>query len=106
MHVVARLTDIPDPGALGVALPSGENVCLVRRGRDVSAFLDECPHSGMPLSEGEVIGTCELECAWHGARFDCATGAVRQGPAEEPLVRYEVRVDGEDVLVGGRLAAT
>jgi nitrite reductase/ring-hydroxylating ferredoxin subunit len=102
--VVAKLTDIPDPGVLGVTLPSGENVCLVRRGGEVSAFHNECPHSGMPLSDGEVVGACELECSWHGARFDCATGAVKRGPAEESLVRYEVRVDGEDVFVGGRLA--
>jgi nitrite reductase/ring-hydroxylating ferredoxin subunit len=100
---VARLADIPDPGVLGVKLPSGERVCLVRRGSQVSAFHDECPHSGMPLSEGEVVGSCELECSWHGARFDCATGAVRQGPADEPLVRYGVRIEGEDVLVGERV---
>jgi nitrite reductase/ring-hydroxylating ferredoxin subunit len=104
MTLVARLADIPDPGVLGVTLPSGENVCLVRLGSLVSAFHDECPHSGMPLSEGEVVGSCELECSWHGARFDCATGAVRRGPADDPLVRYEVRVDGENVLVGERVA--
>ena len=104
MNKVARLSDIPDSGVLGVTLASGERVCLVRCGDEVSAFHDECPHSGMPLSEGEVVG-CELECAWHGARFDCVSGLVKQGPAEDPLTRYEVRIEGDEVLVGERRPA-
>jgi nitrite reductase/ring-hydroxylating ferredoxin subunit len=70
----------------------GRAICLVRIGDRVTAFADECPHSGMPLSAGDVVHGCELECSWHGARFDCATGALRQGPADEGLVPIPVRV--------------
>jgi 3-phenylpropionate/trans-cinnamate dioxygenase ferredoxin subunit len=41
-----------------------------------------------------------IQCAWHGARFDCTTGEVRQGPALRPLPVFEVRMDGDSVLVG------
>ena len=36
---------------------------------DPVGLLDRCPHRFVPLSRGSVIG-CELECAYHGLRFD------------------------------------
>ncbi len=95
---LAALTDIPDPGVLSVRL-DGRAICLVRVGDRVTAFPDECPHSGMPLSAGDVVAGCELECSWHGARFDCATGALRHGPAAEGLMSIPV------LLVNGRVVA-
>src|SRR5262249_14346621 len=42
-------------------------------GRDangkVFAMRDICPHQGVPLSEGSFDG-CEIECPFHGWRFD------------------------------------
>ena len=97
---VARLDDIPEPGVLGVSGPDGRPVCLVRLGEQVTAFADECTHQAFPLSAGEVHPDGTLECVWHGARFDCATGAVRRGPALDPLPVYPVRIEGDRVLVG------
>jgi len=37
---------------------------------------------------------------WHGARFDCLTGVVQQGPATDALTPYPVRIEGDRVLVG------
>lgn len=96
---VASLDEIPDHGTLSVTLPDGKPICLVRHGNDVSAFLDECPHQGMPLSAGEVLEDGTLECAWHGARFDCRTGTVLRGPAEEPATVFEVRIENGQVHV-------
>jgi len=101
---VSALGDIPDPGVLSVRLPGGVQVCLVRCGENVAAFHDECPHNGMPLSAGEVVDGCVLECAWHGARFDASNGAVLQGPAEENLTAYRVVVRDGRVFVGDRVA--
>ena len=97
---VARLDDIPDQGILGVEGPGGVRICLVRLGDQVSALADECTHQAFPLSAGEVHADGTLECTWHGARFDCATGAVRREPALEPVPVYPVRVDGDRILVG------
>ena len=97
---VAALDDVPEEGLLGAQGPGGRAICLVRfRGR-VSAFADECTHQAFPLSAGEVHADGSLECVWHGARFDCLTGAVRQGPATDSLTVYPVRVEGDRVLVG------
>lgn len=96
---LSALDDIPDPGVLPVRLSDGRAVCLVRSGNQVSAFLDECPHNGMPLSAGDVLSGCELECTWHGARFDCRTGALRRGPAEAGLTPIRVGVVGGRVVL-------
>ena len=99
---VAVLGDIPDPGVLGVELPNGERVCLIRRGDMVTALSDECTHQAFPMSAGEVLTDGSIQCSWHGARFDCVTGAVCEGPAEESLPTYDVRVDGAAIFVGAR----
>ena len=102
MPIEVPLTNIPDGGTLSVVLPSGDRVCLIRRGNQVNALRDECTHQAMPLSAGEVLDDGTIECAWHGARFDCATGAVLRGPAEDNVQAYEVTVDGKTVLVKER----
>ena len=55
LNDVAAIGEIPDNGLLSVQLPTGGHVCLVRCGAEVTAFLDECPHQGMPLSAGEIL---------------------------------------------------
>ena len=97
--MAARLSNIPDGGTLSVTLDDGDRVCLIRQGDRISALHDQCTHQGMPLSAGEVLPDGTIECPWHGARFDCVTGALRRGPAEEGVRAYVVRVDGETVLV-------
>jgi nitrite reductase/ring-hydroxylating ferredoxin subunit len=97
---VAALEDVPENGTLSIRLPTGEQVCLVRCGDAVGALLDQCSHQAMPLSAGEVLPDCTIQCAWHGARFDCRTGEVRDGPATEGVAAFDVRVENGRILVG------
>ena len=99
---VASLRELPSGGLLGVVTPGGERVCLINDGGAVRAVGDECPHQGFALSSGELIGDGTIECVWQGARFDCRSGAVLRGPAEDTLPIYESRVVGDDVFVGPR----
>ena len=99
---VAGVDEMPETGVLGVDGPGGQSICLVRFEGQVSAFADECTHQAFPLSLGDVRADGTLECVWHGARFDCLTGAVRREPATDDLTRYAVRVDGDRILVGPR----
>ncbi len=62
------------------------------------AMDDTCTHAGGPLSEGELEGT-RVTCPWHGATFDIKTGGVLSPPAADGVRSYEVKTDGEDVLV-------
>jgi 3-phenylpropionate/trans-cinnamate dioxygenase ferredoxin subunit len=100
---VAKVADVPRGGMLGVVTPAGERVCLVDDGGVIRAVGDECPHQGFALSSGELLGNGTIECVWHGARFDCRSGAVVRGPAEETLPVFETRVAGGEVFVGPRV---
>ena len=97
---VASLSDIPPDGLLGVETASGERICLVRlAGGAVRAVSDVCTHQAFPISAGQLLPDGTIECVWHGARFDCASGAVRKGPATEPLPVYDVRVERDEIFV-------
>jgi hypothetical protein len=63
---------------------------------------DICTHQHFSMSQGELLPDGTIECAWHGARFDCHTGEVRQVPAISPLPVFQVRLQGQSVLVGPR----
>ena len=101
-HRVAALSEVPEEGTLPVTLPGGTAVCLVRHAGAVTAFVDACTHQGMPLSAGEVLPDGTIECPWHGAQFDCATGAVVRGPAEDAVERFDVQLADGDVFVVDR----
>lgn len=87
---------------LAIELPNGDRVVLIRCKGRVTALADECSHQAMPLSAGEVMPDGTVECPWHGARFDCASGACRNGPATDDVRTYEVVVDGDRVSIGAR----
>ena len=102
---LASVADIPDEGVLGAVRSDGQRVCLIRSQGRISAVADNCTHQEFEMSLGDVLPDGSIQCAWHGARFDCLTGAVRQGPAQFPLPTYPVRVEGTDVFVGPRVGA-
>ena len=60
---------------------------------------DTCTHSMGPLSQGELDGET-VECPLHGARFSVITGECVGPPADERVNAYEVRVSGQEILVG------
>lgn len=98
----ASTEDVPDEGTLGVTLPGGETVCLARSGGETYAVGGHCTHQECPMADGVVMSDGTIECIWHGARFDLRTGAVRRGPARDPLPVYEVAVREGEVWIGER----
>ncbi len=64
------------------------------------AIEDRCPHMGFPLHQGTV--ECGLvTCHWHHARFDLESGSTLDLWADDAR-GFDVRVDGDDVLVVAR----
>ena len=73
-----------------------KRIVLGRSERGYVAFDDRCTHRGGSLAGGVMIcGT--VQCLWHGSQFDVATGAVKGGPAREPIRVYETREEGNEV---------
>jgi len=66
-----------------------ERIAVARTEQGYAAFQDRCTHKGGPLSDGALIcGT--VQCPWHGSQFDVHSGAVKCGPAEEPIKTYDI----------------
>jgi len=96
---VARAAEVPEGAPRGVTAPGGARLCLVRVGGAIHALADGCTHQEFPLSAGDVAADGTIECPWHGARFDCRTGAVLRGPACDAVKVHEVRVEDGIVYV-------
>ncbi|MGH2753633.1 MAG: non-heme iron oxygenase ferredoxin subunit [Actinomycetota bacterium] len=101
---VAKLDEIPDGGMKQVTV-RGDLVGLYRVGADVYAIGDICTHEQAYLTEGDFEAEeLEVECPLHGSRFNVADGSVRILPATKPEPTYEVKIEGDLVLVGRELA--
>ena len=97
-HVVGTTSDLRDGDARRVVV--GERaIALFRIDGAFFATGDACTHAFGSLSEGYVEGG-EVECPLHGGRFDIRTGEATCFPAARALETYEVRIAGEDILIG------
>ena len=91
------LSEVPEEGALGVEV-AAVPVAIVRAEGEVYAIRDVCSHEEVPLSEGEVYDHT-VECWLHGSCFDLRTGKPTGPPATQAVPTYQVKIDGDDVLV-------
>jgi 3-phenylpropionate/trans-cinnamate dioxygenase ferredoxin subunit len=101
-EAIASVSELADGTVLQRVRATGDAVCLVRYKGEISAVSDICTHQHFSMSQGDLLEDGTLQCAWHGARYDCRTGEVRQVPATSPLPVFRVRMDGETILVGPR----
>ena len=82
------LHDIADGGKL-VGHVGGDEVLLVRRGREMFAIGAHCTHYHGPLVDGLVVGDT-VRCPWHHACFDLRTGEALRAPALSPVACWSV----------------
>jgi nitrite reductase/ring-hydroxylating ferredoxin subunit len=94
---VATVGDIPE-GTVKHIVVHDKPMALARVDGQFYAVNAVCPHRGGPLAEGTLNG-CILTCPLHGWTFDVRSG-LPDHPGGHSISAYEVRVDGEDVLVG------
>jgi len=101
-HQIERLCgkDDLEPGTARRFEVGKHRICLVRVEDDFYAIGDRCSHADFSLAEGEVYPEeREIECWKHGSTFSLIDGKPQSLPATKPVPTYEVRVDGEDVMV-------
>ena len=85
-------TDEVPVGQLKAIQTQSERIVLANVEGDLYALEDQCSHQDLPLSAGELEGT-QLECVFHGAKFDVCTGRATQLPAVRPVKTFDVRVE-------------
>ena len=78
-----------------------EDICIVNVNGEYYAIGNICTHEGGPLADG-TLGGYEVECPWHGSKFDVRTGEVTTPPANLPVPSYEVNLDGNSILIKKR----
>src|ERR671919_397888 len=94
---VAETRDI-QPSQMKEVEVNGQNICVVNVDGKYYAIGSICTHEGGPLADGTLEGY-EVECPWHNSKFDVRTGEVTSPPASEPEPAYEVKVDGNSILI-------
>ena len=99
---VASVDELSEGTVLQRVRGSGDAICLVRHKDEISALSDICTHQHFSMSLGDLLEDGTLQCAWHGTRYDCRTGEVKQVPATSPLPVFQLRLEGDTILVGPR----
>lgn len=96
-HKAAETAALDGKNVIGIEI-NGHEIALYRLEGEYFATTNICTHQFAFMSEGFVEGTC-VECPLHQALFDIRTGAVVEGPADEPLKTYPIKLDGTAILV-------
>ncbi|MEW6236609.1 MAG: Rieske (2Fe-2S) protein [Candidatus Omnitrophota bacterium] len=86
------------PGSQTCAVVDGAGIAVFNVDGALHAIENACPHAHAPLSEGYVEGT-HVVCPWHAAVFDLATGELIEGPCHRGVKRYNVKTEGDEILV-------
>jgi glycine betaine catabolism B len=94
---VANTKDI-QPSQMKEVQVEGQAVCLANVNGKYYAIGNVCTHEGGPLADGTLDGF-EVECPWHGSKFDVRTGEVRNPPADQPEPTYQIKMEGTDILI-------
>lgn len=76
----------------------GQSILIANVNGKYYAIGSICTHEGGPLADG-TIHNYEVECPWHGSKFDVRTGEVTSLPATEPEPSYEIKVESNQILV-------
>lgn len=87
-------------GSMGIFHVGKKSVLLVwPAGGELKAYRGRCPHADMPLSDA-TFQENRITCVQHGWGFDCLSGkCVTHGNVRNALHPYEVRVEGDEILV-------
>jgi nitrite reductase/ring-hydroxylating ferredoxin subunit len=94
---VAETKDVQISQMMAVEV-NGEKVCIANIEGRYYAIGNVCTHMGGPLAKGKIEGF-EVQCPWHGSKFDIRTGNVVRPPAMRAEPIYEVKVEDNNILI-------
>ncbi|SEM00330.1 Rieske (2Fe-2S) protein [Nonomuraea pusilla] len=92
--VIAKTADVPVGG--GVLVDEWKIVVTQPSQGVYKAYSAICTHKGC------TVGTPEdnvITCACHGSEFAADSGKPTKGPATAPLTAYQVKVEGDGIVV-------
>lgn len=105
---LCHISELSDPGSAGFAVEvNGERVLIlvVRRGDDVFAYINSCPHLGVPLDmePGRFLNIERryILCSTHGALFRLDSGLCVAGPCRDKSLKpFDITLTDGWILPG------
>lgn len=92
-------TEELSPGQMRSVTLGRERLLLANVDGSFYVISDTCTHMAGTLSAGDLDGE-QVRCPLHGATFNVMTGEVIDLPARTAVSAREVRISGNDILVG------
>jgi 3-phenylpropionate/trans-cinnamate dioxygenase ferredoxin subunit len=77
---------------------NGKEICVVNLENTYCAIGNRCTHMGCMLSDGELMDE-NIRCNCHGSIFGVKTGMVIRGPAKNSEPVYQVKVEGDQIMI-------
>ncbi|AFM23975.1 FAD-dependent oxidoreductase [Desulfomonile tiedjei] len=96
--VVANVNDFQEGQMKAFSISEDKKVLLTKVEGKIHALGETCPHYGAPLEEGILHGS-RIVCPWHHACYDSRTGDLEEPPSLDSLFTFDVRIEGENVIV-------
>lgn len=82
-----------------VTVVEAANAVVVNLAGQLTAYVNECAHMGLPLDDAEIDATTgTLTCSWHGYCFDALSGECTSLPGAQ-LAQLPLRVDDGRVWI-------
>jgi len=94
---VASTKDLEHGKMKGVEA-GGKSLLVVNLEGKYYAIGNICTHMSCMLSDGLLKGE-SAQCPCHGSAFNVKTGGVLKGPAKKPEPFFQVKVEGDQILV-------
>lgn len=94
---VCKVSDVP-PGTGRLIQHRDKPIAVFNISGSFYAINHICPHRGGPLADGVLQGNV-VSCPWHGWTF-CVDSGLADHPGGHSVATYEVKVEGNDVLLG------
>lgn len=94
---IAQVGQVDEDESLAVEV-DGKQLALHHTEGEYFVTDNVCTHQYALLSDGYIEDGC-VECPLHQAQFDLRTGKAMCAPATVDIQTYEVKTEGEDILV-------
>lgn len=101
--LLCHLNDVPDSGSKGFKHNDIDLFC-VKEGDQVYAYINQCPHLGLPLEwqADQFLNQDRslIQCATHGALFEITSGTCIAGPCQgQSLIPIPCFIEDQQVYI-------
>lgn len=94
---LASTNDVKPNSMVGLIV-NNQKILLANVNGNYYAIGDKCMHRGCLLSKGSLESE-SVVCPCHGSTYDLKTGNFTKGPTKKGEPRYDLKVQGNDIMI-------